>query len=241
MATQTTERFFADSDAGKILVVRQELFNPHGKNLHVIFLPWHAGEVPYRWLFKRLTRRGDAVVAYYFAEEILTANAATVLKTYERLTKIVSENLAKITKQNNYQTVNFIGMSLGNVALSVVAEKFRDFSSATLVCTADSLAKSVWFGDRTKDTRAGFETNGLTLSQLETAWQPIEPKNHIQALTDKKVTVIVSKTDTCIPTEFQTEYIRQAQKIIKDLHVKTTRLDHYGAIIKYCLIGKIRL
>jgi hypothetical protein len=213
--------------------------NPQGKNLHVVFLPWHSGEIPYRWLYDRIVRKGDAVVAYYFAEEVLAEDAEAVVKTYHHVQEIIAQNLAKITAEHRYRSVHFISISLGNVALAVVSSKFEKFDSATLICTASSLAKSVWYGDRTKDTRAGFEVNGLTVSQLETAWQTVEPINYIEALAHKKVVIILSKTDICIPIKFQWEYVKAARSVVPNLRIKTTRLGHYGAIIKYCLIGKL--
>jgi hypothetical protein len=234
------ERFFAQIGSRQVFIVRQEFLNPAGRNLHVIFLPWHAGEVPYKWLCHRLTRRGDAVVVYYFAEEVLTPDVGMVKWVYQQLQTIITSSLTKITNKTPYRSVNFIGMSLGNVALAVVADRFNKFDRVTMVCTASSLAKSVWYGDRTKDVRAELEANQLSLAQVEKVWYEVEPINHVAAFSDKKVTIIVSKTDSCIPTRFQTELVQAARKSITDLCVKYTKLGHYGAIINYCLFGKTK-
>ena len=130
-------------------------------------------------------------------------------------------------------------MSLGNVALCVVANVWHDFSSVIQVCTASSLAKSVWEGDRTVDIRHIFEENSYNLANIESRWHEIEPINNSGAFLNKPMTIVVSQTDTSIPAHLQWDYVNGTRAIGIRPKVKTSRWGHYGTIIVFCLIGRI--
>jgi hypothetical protein len=237
---QLQQRFFIKRDAREVFMVRQKLINEGGKKLYAVFLSWHAGDLPYNWLYKRIIRRGDTVVAYYFADGFLNADVGNVKVNYQYVADIITRELRKLTFRHHYDSVHLIGISLGNVALSVVADKFRDFDEATQVCTASSLAKSVWYGDRTIDMRYELAKNEQTVDSLKQAWRDIEPANHAAIFKDKKLNIVLSKTDTAIPARFQTEYVAKARDAGARPKIKTAIFgQHYGAIIEYCLTGKI--
>jgi len=228
-------------DKGKqSLVARQTFYNPDGKNLYVIFLPWHSGgDIPWKWLSRRIIRRNNAVIEYRWTDSTLSADAEYTLKAYKFIAGQIVKEFSEITRQHEYGRVNLIGMSLGNVILSLVASQLNNFDRVTMICTASSLAKSLWYGNKTREIYYEMIERKVTLFDLKKVWRDIEPINHIGVFRNKNVRVVVSKTDTSIPARFQVEYVEQAKKQIKHLKVKTTRLGHYGAIIKYCLIGKL--
>ncbi len=239
MKDSKTERIFVNFDNVHKFIARQELFNAHGWRLNVLFLPWHAGVKPFSWLIQRLVRKNESVVVYYFAEEILSGDVVEVKKFYKQIEKEIPIRLSIIKDRYNYKDVRLIGMSLGNVALGVVANAWHDFSSVIQVCTASSLAKSVWEGDRTIDIRNIFEANTYNLVTIETIWKEIEPISNIKVFIGKPMTVIVSKVDTSIPTHLQWDYINGVRAIGIQPKIKTSRFGHYGTIIKFCIIGQI--
>lgn len=239
MKDTETERIFVDDNGKRKFIARQALCNPNGWRLNVLFLPWHAGVMPFSRLIRRLTRKGEAVVVYYFAEEILSADAAAVKSFYEQVKNEIPGRLSAIIHRYNFKKVRLIGMSLGNVALGVVANVWHGFDSAIQVCTASSLAKSVWEGDRTVDIRSIFEANSCGLHTIESTWQEIEPINTSKAFLNKQVTIVVSQSDTSIPTHLQWEYIKGLQAMGIRPKVNKSNLGHYGTIIKFCLIGRV--
>jgi hypothetical protein len=239
MKDNITERIFVNFGKHRKFIARQELFNSKGKRLNVLFLPWHAGVKPYSWLIQRLVGKNQAVVVYFFADEILSASAASVRDFYKQIEKEIPIRLSKIRGTYKYSQVRLIGISLGNVALGVVANVWHDFDSVIQVCTASSLAKSVWEGDRTVDIRHILETNNYSLGNIESSWKDVEPINNIEVFSNKPMTIVVSKTDTSIPSHLQWNYVNDARAIGLRPKVKTSRLGHYGTIIKFCLIGKV--
>ena len=239
MKDSKTERIFVNLSKHQKFIARQELFNPDGWRLNVLFLPWHAGVKPFSWLIQRLMRKDEAVVVYYFAEEILSADAIAVKNLYKQIEKEIPPRLTSIRDLYKYKEVRLIGMSLGNVALGVVANVWHEFSSVIQVCTASSLAKSVWDGDRTVDIRNIFEANKYNLINIESTWNEIEPINNIEAFLNKPMTIVVSQTDTSIPTHLQWDYVNGARAIGIRPKIKNSRLGHYGTIIVFCLFGRI--
>lgn len=220
-------------------VVDRKLVNEFGTNLHVLFPPWHGGGSVYEKLIQRIAKKGDAALAYYFHDEILKPNSNQVLASFESIRDTVAEELDHLLSTRSYQRVNLIAMSLGNPALAIVTSKFTDFDSVTLVDGASRLATAMWHGSRTQHIRAGIEKEGHDLSYLERAWIDLAPINHVGALVGKDVTMIVSKTDEIIPTEYQEELVAAIQAAGIDPTVQRTRLGHYASIGRYCLYGDL--
>jgi hypothetical protein len=218
-------------------VVESKLVNQTGKNLHVLFPPWHGGGRVYEKLIQRIAKQGDAALAYYFHDEILKPSTEQVLASFENIRYTVVNELTEVVKARRYKCINLIAMSLGNPALAITTSIFRDFDSATLVNGASSLAKSMWHGSRTQHLRAGIEHEGYGLNELEHAWSNLAPINHVPGFIGKDVTMIVSETDSIIPTSYQEELVDAMQAADVNHSVQRTRLGHYASIGKYCLIG----
>lgn len=230
---------FTEEYTAEKAITGRRFVNEIGKNLHVIFPPWHGGGQAYEKLIKRLAKRGDAVLAYYFHDEILKPDTEVVQASYAYLRDTVAAELQELADSNNYDKMHLIAMSLGNPALSTVTGKFRDFDRATLICSGSSLARSMWHGTRTQHIRAGIEQSGHDLAYVEEAWRDIAPATHVDALVEKDVSILVSTTDEIIPTRYQMEFVHAAQEAGVNPDVQTTRLGHYAAIGRYCLYGKL--
>jgi hypothetical protein len=232
---------FTDSYAPNQAITGHELTNPTGRNLTVLFPPWHGGGWFYERLIARLEGRGDAVLAYYFHDEILKPDAEQVLKSFRYIRDTVAAELKATTEAHSYEKVKLIAMSLGNPAMAIVTGKFKDFDSASLVVGASSLATSMWYGSRTQHVRAGIEQNNkaITLATLEDMWSELAPINHIDALEGKAVSLLVSKTDAIIPTRFQLKLVEGIQAAGIKPNVQQTELGHYAAVGKFCLFGAV--
>ena len=161
------------------------------------------------------------------------------VEMYKYVGKVIFERLTELTKQEEYKEVQLVGMSLGCMGAPMTAKTYKDFDHVTLVCPGSSLAKSLWYGERTQDLKATFEKNGMTIERLVKDWHDIEPENNLDAFVGKKVKIIVSKKDTSIPTVYQKEYVAAAKAAGVNPKVKKSIFGHYGAIIRFCLFGKI--
>jgi hypothetical protein len=220
-------------------VLRSEILNRTGKNLHVLFPPWHGGGIMYEKLIQRIAKQGDAALAYYFHDEILKPNLEQVVASFNTIRDTVSNQLSEVADARNYERVNLIALSLGNPALAITTSAFTDFDSALFVNSASSLAKSMWRGSRTQHVRSGIEDEGHSLRDVEHAWSDLAPINHIGRLVGKDVTMLVSVTDRIIPTRYQEEYVDSVQSAGIHPSVQRTRLGHYASIGRYCLYGDL--
>ncbi len=220
-------------------IARTRFLNENGNNLYIIFPPWHGGGLVYEKLINRLCKKGDAVLAYYFHDEILKPDTDIEVASFAYLRDKVTEELQEIVNRHAYKNVRLIAMSLGIPALSIVIERFQRFDSATLICSGSSLAKSMWNGSRTQHIREGIEQHGQDLAHVESVWNNLAPANHVRALAGKEVSIYVSVTDKIIPTRYQMEFVRAAQNANVNPKIHTTHLGHYATIIKFCLYGKV--
>jgi hypothetical protein len=220
-------------------VTLRKYLNEAGRNLCVLFPPWHGGGRAYEQLIKRLITRNNAVLAYYFHNEILRPNTEHVRNSFTYICDTVVKELTETVATHDYEHVRFIGLSLGVPALAMVSSKFSGFDSVTMVPGASSLARSAWYGIRTQHIRTGIEQLGDSLYDVELAWIDLAPATHIGSLIGKDVSLLLSSTDRIIPSIYQQEYADLATMAGLETNVRTTRLGHYATIGSFCLYGDI--
>ncbi len=126
--------------------------------------------------------------------------------------------------------MHLIATSLGNAAFAVVSGKFTKFNKATMIVPASSLARSMWYGNRTQHIRTTLEKQGHSIGSIEAAWHDIAPINHINALVGKNVQMIISLTDKIIPSKYQIELVNKAIDAGINLRVIRRRVGHHGTI-----------
>ncbi len=220
-------------------ITDRKLVNSEGQNLSVLFPPWHGGGVPYEKLIKRLTNKGNAVLAYYFHDEILKPDVDLVAESYAYAKETIADDLETIRKSNDYLRINLIATSLGNAAFAAVSGRFTDFDSATIFVSGSSLAKSMWHGSRTQHIRTGIEQKGYDLADVEAAWYDMAPINHLDALVGKEVTMIASLTDELIPSRYQRELVDVTRAADINPTIRYTRLGHYATVGKAWLYDNV--
>jgi len=214
-------------------IVRQQLINGDATDLAVVFGPWHGGSVFPNALARRIAGGGRAVLALTFHDDILSNNLQTTIDSFENIKNKIAHHLFKI--RDEYEKISFIGLSLGNVALAMVAREFPDFDSAQLVLTADSLANSMWNGIRTSHIRDDFEQQGITAEDVTIAWKNLAPSEYANDLRGKTVSVVQSANDEVIPTVYQQQYIDDLKRAGVEPRVRTTTFGHYLTTMLYCL------
>lgn len=210
-----------------------------GRELAVLFPPWHGGGKFYEKLISRLVDRGDSALAYYFHDDILKPDMEQTRASFHHIRDTISAELDGVVAGKSYERVKLIGVSLGNPALSIVTSKFHDFDAATFVCSASSLARSMWHGIRTQHIRAGIESAGNSLEDVEHSWQEMAPARQVGALAGKQVTALVSTSDQIIPTRFQQEFVDAASRVDVDLTVRASRLGHYATCARFFYYGEL--
>lgn len=215
----------------------EQLLNPGSPSLAVIFPGWHTHKFPVNILAKRLVKKDWAVLFYDFHDQILVPDEAMVEQSFRYLRDHIALQIENLIRQHGYEKVQLIGISLGNVPLSLVADKYRKFSGATLVLAGDSLAIDMWYGIRTVDYRHAFEKLHIGVRRLSDDWQNVSPVNYAQAFKGKPVKVVMSLHDRFIFTKYQKRF---AEKLIENGAIvkrKKYRTGHALSIVRFCLFG----
>jgi hypothetical protein len=234
-----TEVLFRPDYTPNNVVIGDEVLNPEGGNLVVLFPPWHGGGKAYSRLVQRLVARDNAVLSLSFDDQLLTHDSDQVLESFTILSCLTAEKVQELTESEKHKRVSLIAASLGTPALAMTASLLKRFDSATLVTPGANLADCMWNGIRTQHVRRALEAKGETLESVNDKWQPIAPVNHVAAMIDKDVRIILSSTDQVIPARSQAEY---AQALIDggvQPKIETSRLGHYGTIGRFCVTGKL--
>lgn len=85
----------------------------------------------------------------------------------------------------------------------------------------------MWHGIRTQRVRQGIESQVYSLEEVKQAWAPMVPINNLAVLASKSIDMLVSTTDTVIPTSYRNEYVNAIRAYGIEPTVTTTRLGHY--------------
>lgn len=216
----------------------QELFNQKSDRLVVIFPWWHAGSgFFYKSLVRRLKREGWAVLAYHFDSQILQADEELVMKSFEFIQKQVTAELNLLKRKHGYKQIEFLGLSLGNISLCLVADKFQDFSGATIVAGGDDLAKDMWYGIATKEIRKDFTQENVRIQRLDLDWLPLAPDTHVRSFANKKVDIIMALKDRMIFPQYQKRLANDISKVTDQVTIKKFWVGHTVTVAYYCLAG----
>ena len=207
--------------------------------LTVLFPPWRGGEGAYDLLAKRLVKSGSAVLNYRFHRQILEANTSRVLESFSYIQESVVGDIKKLMDAHSYDKVNFIASSLGNVSMAKVAKEFKDFDTATMIVAGSNLARCTWEGSRTRAIRQAFEDQGIDEDALDAAWATIAPKSAASAFAGKSVRMIVSGTDSIIPSTYQQEMVEAVSPYAKELNIARTNTGHIATVARYCMSGEV--
>lgn len=219
-----------------------KLYNPGASKLAVVFPPWHGGGKTTQNLVSRLVGDGSAVLNCEFHDQIIEPNAERVPKSFASIQESVGSELQRLHECMGYRRIHLIGISLGNVAMTMVAEVFQDFSAATFLVAGSNLASAMWDGRRTQGIKEVLRSQGYTKAQLDEAWQDLAPKKYAPIFKDKDVQAIISKKDNLIPTSYQIEMGKELDRAGVLATKKYTNSGHAATIARFCLFsGKVYL
>lgn len=219
-------------------ITEQILINSKQERLAVLFPPWQGGGIVYRILTKRLAKKGWAVLAYQFHNQIVEPEETIVTESLEYIKSRVAKDIRKLVNQYGYKEVQLIGISLGTVPLTMVADSYPNFTSATLVVGGDDLAANLWHGERTLNYKKAFEREHIGARKLEIDWEDTAPKNHVRHFGGKKIKIIASLADKFVSPRSQSKLAREIVQAGGIVELKNTRVGHVMSIVRFCLFGQ---
>lgn len=216
-------------------IKHKRLLNSYADKLVVIFPSWHTHNFPINILSKRLAKKGWAVLAYDFHDQIIEPNEDMVADSFRFIRDTIASEIQNLTNKYKYQQIHLIGISLGNVPLALVADKLQNFTGATIVVGGDDLAIDMWYGLRTQNYRRAFEKLHISLRKLDNEWLEIAPANHVKSFANKKVKFVISLNDEFVMTKYQKKLADKIAETGADLTIIPKRFGHTVSIIWFCL------
>lgn len=232
---RTARDVFVDDYTPDQAVTAVPLHNPSAENLAAIFPPWHGGGTFTDALVKRLVRSNFAVLDCKFHDQILEPHAERVPQSFSQLKTTIAAELQKLKEEWEYKRIHLIGISLGNVAMTMTAGEFDDFSDATMVLAGSNLASAMWDGVRTQGIANALSEQGYTKAGLDEAWQVLAPKAYAPAFKHKNVRAIISRTDRVIPASYQYEMRDELEAAGVPLDTRYTWTAHAATITRFCM------
>jgi len=201
--------------------------------LTVVFPAWHMPAKLTARLQQQLMRQGSSVLMYNFNPLILEDDIIKVKSSFEFIALAVAEDVSALVSHYHFKTVNLLGISVGGVALCIVAEKLPKFHSVTMLAPGNDLAAALWAGWRTRRLRNSIRARGYRLADLEKEWADLAPQNHIQTLKTHPVQIILARKDHFIPYSLGRELYKELKSVNPNTTCTTSRFGHVATILRY--------
>lgn len=183
---------------------------------------------------KKIAKLGHSFLGYEFPVGILNTNAHDTRRYFEMLRDRAVDDIRKLREKYHFINVHLIGISLGCVHASMVSSIYPEFKTVTLVTPGHCLADSLWYGIRTQHLKKEYERKGVTLSQLKDEWKVLAPEHSTTGVTNARVKVYLSYSDTVIPYRFGKRLVEVMQnRGLRPEVVENAHLGHYGTAITY--------
>ncbi|MDA3836457.1 MAG: hypothetical protein PF542_02440 [Nanoarchaeota archaeon] len=222
----------------KKLIAKKITHCEKSKELFVILPPWHS-KIKYNYFVRRyLKNKGYYCIEYEFPAGILSSNYKNTVKYFEKIKKSVVKDIIRLQKEHKFEHINIVGVSLGCVNASMIADSLKDLSSLVLVVPGHCLAESMWKGIKTKWLRREFKNKGLKLNELKEYWKELAPKNNFKTKNNKNVSIYLSKEDKIIPYECGLKLVHSVEKKQKVNYYENRFLGHYITSMKFLLFPR---
>jgi pimeloyl-ACP methyl ester carboxylesterase len=185
----------------------------------VVFHHWNASSRSPK-LANFFSRRNITVVEmalpYHFerrrpssshADYMLSPNLGRTIQSV-RQAVLDGRKLIRALKNEGYQDISVLGMSLGSWVAGLVAAHDPAVRRAALLLSAGSLADMVWTGRATRHIRASLDAE-VGLADLRRAWAPLNLDNHADKLarTGLDLQFVVALRDTVVLPELSRQLI----------------------------------
>lgn len=215
--------------------------NRYGVNKKkVVFLlsGWQGTQAQH-WLFSKLIEKsGYNCITYTYDKEILDPNPKL---TANNVSMVVADILNEISlfKNQSIHDITIIGTSMGNIPAIITANKSADVGKLILNMCGYDMAHIIWSWDHViKGFKEEMIKTGVTLEKLTREWQSINPKNNLTMLKNKKILLLMSKSDKIIPFQQAEDLRKSLQKINGSTIFETS---HYFGHYLYGVINLFKM
>jgi pimeloyl-ACP methyl ester carboxylesterase len=214
---------------------------PGSSVLCVLIPPWKATADYYKLVRTRIYEAGHSCLEFKIASSLLSHDYEYTRNAFNKVANDVRSDIEKMVGQYGFKEVQVIGVSIGCVEATMIANHNPYVTKLVLVAPGNGLAEPMWYGLKTKNVRRLYEQQGITLSFLKEAWQGLAPANNFDGLTGKEIDIYISKADINIPYRFGKELADQMIAHGLNPRVYENRyLGHYLTVVKYLLKGEIK-
>ncbi len=238
MITEVRDEFSTNSIVRKI---GKRFFHGSSSKLYVITPYWKAtmSDIPMRILEKRILKNGHSCLAYQFPKKILSENVYLTEKYFLKIQEEVKKDINDVKKKYNFSEVIVVGISLGCVNASMVANKNEDVNKLILVVPGDSLSESLWKGIGTRKLKSQIKKHHINLEELEKDWKKLDPKNNIDGLARKEIEIYLSRADKIIPYVNGNHLIKDMKDVgLNPIVFRNEKLGHYLTPLKFIITNK---
>lgn len=220
----------------------------------IVFHHWNAS-YRQRQLANYFSQKGITVVEiampYHFersragsahADYMLSPNLG---RTIQSIRQAVCDGRRLISwlKNEGYEEISVLGMSLGSWVAGLVAAHDASVSKASLFLTAGSLADMVWTGRATRLIHQSFESQ-IELTDLRRAWGPINLENYSNRLArpDLDLQVVLAERDKVVLPELSQRFLATLNEAGAKPDILKLNCGHYSlGKLPYILIAGLRL
>ena len=206
---------------------------PDSATLTVVFPPWHTSALFSRRLLRHFSQYDSHVLIYHFNLLLLDSDTLNVKSSFEYIALSIAQDIGTLADQLVIQTVDLVGVSVGNVALCITAEKLKNFNHVTMIVPGNNLAASLWAGWRTRRLRNTIRAEGYKLVELEKEWADLAPDARLQMLRRHPVDIILARKDRFIPYRFGKQLYEEVHELNPQTTCMTTNMGHVATIWQY--------
>ncbi|MFC1648006.1 hypothetical protein ACFL1B_00965 [Nanoarchaeota archaeon] len=199
---------------------------PERDNWVVILPNWNGGRLMDRFVNK-LHKAGNSVLHFEYPAGVLSPAPAETMNNFLDLEDYVKRQIDTYSRWMGFSEYTIIGLSLGNVPATRIANQDERATKLVLNYPGHSLAEAVWRGHRTQKLRAALEGQGYGLDYLNVFWEDLAPGNNVDNLQGKEIIVRLSRADEIIPYYTGVKLVNAMKRASLSPEVQVNNLGHY--------------
>lgn len=214
---------------------------PDSKGLCVLIPPWKTEADYYKLVRKRIRSAGYSCLEYKISSSLLSPDHEYTRNAFKEVSDTVKSDIEKMVHEYGFKEVQVIGVSIGCIEATMVANHNPAVKKLVLVAPGNGLAEPMWYGLKTQNIRRLFEQKGIDLPFLKNAWRDLAPENNFDGLKGKEIEIYISQSDVNIPYRFGRKLADgMISQGLKPKVYENRYLGHYLTVLNYLWRGEIR-